>query len=133
VSDALTSSTSAAEDRPPIDPATFAALVEMTGGEMDFVDELVDTFLEDGSAQIEGMRAALAEGDTERLGRAAHSLKSSSLNVGALDLGATCRSLEEAARTGVVPEAEVQVGSIATAFGDVRRALFEERERRAPG
>jgi len=27
----------------PIDPAVFAGLVEMTGGEMDFVDELVDT------------------------------------------------------------------------------------------
>jgi HPt (histidine-containing phosphotransfer) domain-containing protein len=117
----------------PIDPAVFAGLVEMTGGEMDFVDELVDTFLEDGRAQIEGMRASLADGDTERLGRAAHSLKSGSLNVGALDLGATCRSLEEAARAGDVPDAGERIDAIAAGFEAVRTVLLDERTRRAQG
>ena len=42
----------------PIDAATFANLVEMTGGEMDFVDELVDTWLEDGESQLAAMRTA---------------------------------------------------------------------------
>jgi HPt (histidine-containing phosphotransfer) domain-containing protein len=115
----------------PIDPAVFAGLVDMTGGEMDFVDELVDTFLEDGTNQVDGMRAALADGDTERLGRAAHSLKSGALNIGALDLGATCRSLEEAARAGPVPDAAVQIDTIATGFEAVQAALLDERARRA--
>ena len=133
MSDALTSSASAAEDGPAIDPATFAALVEMTGGEMDFVDELVDTFLEDGRNQVEGMRAALADGDTERLSRAAHSMKSGSLNIGALALGANCRSLEEAARLGAVPDAAQRIDAIAAGFADVRAALLDERVRRAQG
>ena len=117
----------------PIDPAVFAGLVEMTGGEMDFVDELVDTFLEDGRSQIDGMRAAFAEGDTERLGRAAHSLKSGALNIGALDLGATCRSLEEAARAGDVPDAAERIEAITSGFKGVRAALLDERARRAQG
>ena len=117
----------------PIDPAVFAGLVEMTGGEMDFVDELVDTFLEDAAAQIEAMRAALADGDLERLGRAAHSLKSGSLNIGALDLGATCRSLEETARAGEVPDAAERIDAIASGFEEVRMALLEARNERASG
>ena len=117
----------------PIDQAVFANLVEMTGGEMDFVDELVDTFLEDGDRQIAGIRAALAEGDTERLGRAAHSLKSGCLNVGALDLGATCRALEEAVRAGEVPDAAARIDAIAEGFEGVRTALLDERTRRAQG
>jgi HPt (histidine-containing phosphotransfer) domain-containing protein len=117
----------------PIDPDIFANLVEMTGGEMSFVDELVDTFLEDGKGQIEGMRTALADGDTERLGRAAHSLKTGCLNIGAQGLGATCRSLEEAARAGEVPDAATRIDAIASGFEEVRTALLDERARRAQG
>ena len=76
----------------PINQATFDRLVEMTGGELKLVDELVDTYIEDGRSQVEGLRAALDRGDTEALVRAAHSLKSSSLNVGALALGDRCPS-----------------------------------------
>jgi HPt (histidine-containing phosphotransfer) domain-containing protein len=117
----------------PIDPTVFDSLVEMTGGEMEFVDELVDTFLEDGRNQIAAMRVAFAEGDTERLGRAAHSLKTGCLNIGAMDLGATCRSLEEAARAGAVPDAAERIDAITSGFEDVRAALLDERARRAQG
>jgi HPt (histidine-containing phosphotransfer) domain-containing protein len=133
VSDALTSSAAAAEHRPAIDPATFAALVEMTGGEMDFVDELVDTFLEDGAAQVAALEAAIgAGGAPESLVRPAHSLKSSSLNVGALGLGELSRNLEEAARSGPVADPARQLDAIGTAFADVRRELLAERARRTP-
>jgi len=115
----------------PIDLAVFANLVEMTGGEMDFVDELVDTFLEDGARQIATMREAATAGDIERLGRAAHSLKSGSLNIGALDLGAACRSLEEAARGGAVPDAEDQITAIADGFAAAHDALLATRAERA--
>lgn len=115
----------------PIDPAVFANLVEMTGGEMDFVDELVDTFLEDGARQIAKMGEAATAGDVERLGRAAHSLKSGSLNIGAMELGAICRSLEEAARAGAVPDADEQVTAIAHGFAAARDALLAARAERA--
>ena len=116
---------------PPIDPAVFANLVEMTGGEMDFVDELVDTFLEDAERQIAAMDAALAAGDVESLTRAAHSLKSGSLNVGALELGGLCRTLEELGRSGGTPDAAERVVAITVAFGAARDTLLDERKRRA--
>ena len=89
---------------PPIDAAAFANLLEMTGGDIEFVDDLVDTYLEEGDSLIDRLRTAAAAGDgaTDDLLRAAHSLKSSSLNVGALPLGELCRALEADARGGPV-------------------------------
>ena len=114
----------------PIDATLFANLVEMTGGELEFVDELVDTFLEDGRVQIEAMRDSLAAADVERLGRAAHSLKSGCLNVGAMDLGARCRALEEAARGGSVPDAEALIAAIGEGFALAGAALLGARAAR---
>ena len=118
---------------PAIDEATFANLLEMTGGDLEFVDELVDTYLEDGAAQVAALKAAVAVGADADLVRPAHSMKSSSLNVGALQLGELARGLVEAARSGAVADAGAHVDAIATAFDEVRAALLGERERRAPG
>jgi HPt (histidine-containing phosphotransfer) domain-containing protein len=115
----------------PIDEATFAALVEMTGGELDFVDDLVDTYLDDGRTQLETMRVALRADDIPTLGRAAHSMKSGSLNVGALELGARCRTLEEQARGGSVDDGAGQVAASEAAIGEVRDALLRRRSERA--
>jgi HPt (histidine-containing phosphotransfer) domain-containing protein len=118
----------------PIDPAVFANLVEMTGGEMDFVDELVDTFLEDGRRQVDALHAALASGDVEALIRPAHSLKTGSLNVGAMRLGGLCRELEETARAaGGVPDAADRVMAITAALASASVALLRARLDRIAG
>jgi HPt (histidine-containing phosphotransfer) domain-containing protein len=118
----------------PIDPAVFANLVEMTGGEMDFVDELVDTFLEDGRRQVDALHAALASGDVEALIRPAHSLKTGSLNVGAMRLGGLCRELEETARAaGDVPDATDRVMAITEALASASVALLRARLDRITG
>jgi HPt (histidine-containing phosphotransfer) domain-containing protein len=116
-----------------IDRVTFANLVEMTGGEMDFVDELVDTFLEDGRNQVEALRVGARSGDLEELIGPSHALKSSSLSVGAMEVGALSRALEEAARLGPVPEAADRVEAIVAAFDAARDALLDERRRRTQG
>ena len=117
-----------------LDRATFERLVEMTGGDLEFIDELVDTYLDDGATQIAALEAAAAAGSVEDLVRPAHSLKGSSLNIGALGLGELSRGLEEAARGGgAVDGAGAAVAAIAAAFGEVRAALLAEREGRAAG
>ena len=116
-----------------IDEATFAGLLEMTGGDLEFLDELVDTYLVDGEAQVAALRTAADSDAVEELVRPAHSLKSSSLNIGALALGDLCRTLEADARGGTVADAGARVEAIAFAFADARSALLEERERRTSG
>jgi HPt (histidine-containing phosphotransfer) domain-containing protein len=118
----------------PIDPAVFANLLEMTGNDNEFVDELVDTFLDDGRRQIEALQAAAVAGDVDALVRPAHSLKTGSLNVGAMRLGELCRELEETARSiGGVADADDRVAAITSAFGSASVALLQARADRPSG
>ena len=116
----------------PIDQATFANLLEMTGGDQAFVDELVDTYLSEGDRLVGDLVGAAEAGDIAALVLPAHSMKSSSLNVGALALGELCRKLEEEARGGSVAEPVERADEIKQAFAAVRAALLEQREQRRP-
>ncbi len=115
---------------PILDPAAFSHLLEITGDDLEFVDELVDTYLDDAGTQLAAMRAAAAAGDIEALVRPVHSLKSSSANVGAAALADACRRLEADARSGSVPDVEARVAACADAFAAARDALLEERAAR---
>ena len=115
---------------PTIDQAAFDHLLEITGNDLEFVDELIDTYLADASVQLDAMQAAASSGDAAALVGPAHSLKSSSANVGAIALADICRALEAAARTGVVPDAMERVADCGQAFADARSALLQARAAR---
>ena len=108
-----------------VDPAAFAHLLEITGNDLEFIDELIETYLEDAVIQIEAMRGAAAAADPEAMVRPAHSLKSSSANVGAMALAEACRRLEADGRTGRVPDASERVDACEEAFAAARVALAE--------
>jgi HPt (histidine-containing phosphotransfer) domain-containing protein len=110
-----------------IDPAAFAHLREITGDDLDFLDELIDTYLEDGAVQLEAMTLAGRTDDVEAMIRPAHSLKSSSANVGAAALTDLCQALEADARSGTIADATDRVSACRRAFDDVRAALLAER------
>ena len=110
-----------------IDRETYDRLLEVTGGDLEFLDELVDTYLSDSDEQLAAMRSAAAIDDPETLLRPAHTLKSSSANVGALSLAEQCRSLEMDARAGSVPEMAARVDACAAMFEAVRTELLEMR------
>ena len=115
---------------PTVDQAAFDHLLEITGNDLEFVDELIDTYLADASLQLAAMQAAASSGDAAALVRPAHSLKSSSANVGAMALADICRALEAAARTGDVPDARERVADCDQAFADARAALLAARAAR---
>jgi HPt (histidine-containing phosphotransfer) domain-containing protein len=75
-----------------IDKATFGELKELSGA--DFINELIDAFLEDGPNMIQNMRAALEAKDAESFRRNAHSLKSNANTFGAAQLGTLAKELE---------------------------------------
>ena len=113
-----------------LDAAALEHLFEITGGDQEFFDELVDTYLDDGAAQLAAMRAAADADDPDALLRPAHTLKSSSANVGAVDLAEQCRTLEVDARAGSVPEMAGRVAACERGFAAVRAALLAQREGR---
>lgn len=95
-----------------IDPATFEELKQMSGD--DFIDELIDAFLEDAPNMISNMETALAAKDTDSFRRNAHSLKSNANTFGAVELGLLARELEFMAR-----ENNLDVGSRLETLKDV--------------
>jgi HPt (histidine-containing phosphotransfer) domain-containing protein len=113
-----------------IDRETLERLLDITGGDVGFLDELVDTYLEDGQAQVASLRAAVAANAIDDLVRPAHTLKSSSANVGARLLADACRDLETAARVGAVDDPGARVAAIVTAFGEARAGLLAARAER---
>ena len=115
---------------PAVDPAAMDRLLEMTGGDPAFVDELIDTFLEDGAAQIDELRTAVAAGDAESAVRPAHSLKSNSASMGADRLAALSRALEADARTGAIEDGPARVDAASAEFAEVRTALLAMRQDR---
>ena len=115
----------------PIDAATFASLLEMTGGDQEFVDELVDTYLTEGDRLVGDLVGAATTGDIGAMVLPAHSMKSSSLNIGALELGELCRHLEMDARSGSVDAPVDRANEVKVAFAEARAALLEDRLRRS--
>ena len=117
-------------NEPAVDPAAFAHLLEITGDDLEFVDELIDTYLEDAAAQIAAMTAAAAANDAAAMERPAHTLKSSSANVGAIALSEACRTLEADGRAGSVPDAVARVAACAKSLDAVRSELLAARAAR---
>jgi len=117
----------------PIDWGTYDALLKMTGDDHEFVDDLIDTYLSDALDQLAALDAAIGAADAAALTRPAHSLKSSSVNVGALDLGRVGRELEEQGRAGRLEGAAERVADARRQFEAVREALLARRAEDAGG
>lgn len=81
---------------PVIDKATFEELKQMSGA--DFINELIDAFLEDAPHMVQNMQIAAPAGDVDSLRRDAHSLKSNAYTFGATELGALAKELEMMAK-----------------------------------
>lgn len=90
-------------DSDAVDPRVLRDLAEL-GGDDDpgLLLELIDLFLDDAPRCLEEMQRGLSTGDVKLLERAAHTLKSSSANLGARTLSTLCLRMEESARTNQV-------------------------------
>ena len=79
-----------------IDKTTFEELKQMSGE--DFINEIIDAFLDDAPAMFTNMQLALDNQDVESFRRNAHSLKSNANTFGATELGTLAKELEQMSR-----------------------------------
>ena len=106
---------------PPVLSASILdELREVLGSE---VDKIIAVYLEDAPRLIAQLERAAVGGDPIALRVAAHTLKSSSANVGATTLSEAARDLEDGARDGTLKHPETMVARIVTEFAQVRSAL----------
>ncbi len=103
-----------------LDMSAFEELKQMSGA--DFIDELVDTFLEDAPKLVEEMKSSLQSKDSEAFRRAAHSLKSNSATFGATRLSVLAKEMEMLGKENNLGEAERHMGPLE----EVLRAVAAE-------
>jgi two-component system, sensor histidine kinase and response regulator len=80
------------------------ALREITGGDLDFERELLETFVSSGDQCLAEILNACRVNDFETIGKRAHALKGASANIHAVGLAAAASSLECAARANSAAE-----------------------------
>jgi len=86
---------------PAIDPSVLDALSQLQqSGSPDLVNRVVQAYLESSRELVTKLRSAIDSADADSVTASAHTLKSSSANVGALKLADLCKTLETAARQG---------------------------------
>ncbi len=106
----------------PIDTEVLEELRAVLGDE---VRHLIQVFLDDAPNLIAKLETAATRPDYPLLYEAAHSLKSSSANLGAMHLSAAAKKIELAARSESLDRPAVAVALLAGEFERARDALLE--------
>ena len=103
-----------------LDDDVLAELREVMGAEF---GNLVQMFLVDAAKYIQQLEEAAAGSDLEKLIAPAHTLKSSSANLGAMAVSAAAKRIEVGAREGVLPRPAVAVAVLEAEFQRASEAL----------
>jgi HPt (histidine-containing phosphotransfer) domain-containing protein len=106
---------------PVIDQAKFEELKQMSGE--DFINELIDTFLDDAPKMLAELHLALNAKDADTFRRAAHSMKSNANTFGATQLAALSKELEMLGKENELPDNGDQVKALEEAYAFVREEL----------
>ncbi len=88
--------------------------------------EVIAMYLDEAVRHVARLQAALTARDAGEVGRAAHAFKSASLNVGAIQLGELCRTLERLGKAGELAGAPETVRAIERHLERVRPLLLAE-------
>lgn len=107
-----------------IDPTAIANLRALgTDGSDDFLREIVGIFIADTPARIAELDAGFAGGHPDQYTRAAHSIKGSASNVGALHLQQAAARLEAQARVGGPAGTEGLLAAVKAEYARAAAAL----------
>jgi two-component system sensor histidine kinase/response regulator len=87
------------------------------------LERVLQAYLEDTPSHLQTIGQAIANGNTSQMRKAAHSLKSSSANVGAEALAQRCKELEQLGRNDTTAGAAVLLAEMERSFQAARQAL----------
>jgi len=107
----------------PIDADAIARIRDLGDGDDALLRELIEAYIADAPARLSAVRDAIARGDAAGLARAAHGLKSSSLDMGARDVAAIAGEIEALGRGGSFDGAAALAARLDAAFERARAAF----------
>ncbi len=111
----------AGRDYPIIDPSTCNALEKLGGA--DFVDTLLNQFVDDSVAALSALSAAVAEEDVQEFRNSAHALRSAAANVGAMRIYQMCLEWREISNPQLASDGEHHVHHLRDEFERFRSEL----------
>ena len=116
----------AVSEPPVLDGVALERLRRIGGASL--VRRMVELYLANGPERVRSLREGAAAGDVARVEQAAHTMKSSAGNLGAVRLQRTAEALEASAGRGAIDEKLVArlVREYADSAGALRSALEEE-------
>jgi len=89
----------------------------------DLVKRVVRIYLEQTPKLLEDLETAIRGADSRTQAGLAHTIKSSSMTVGAVRLAETCKQVEQISRNGVVDES--MIGRLEQEYAEVEKELRE--------
>lgn len=107
-----------------LNPKVLASLRELDpDGGTALVRQIMQTFLDSSRERIEQLERAVAANDASGVAQAAHALKSSAANVGAVQLSDLFRQLEMLGRSERADEARAQLEPMRQAYARATTAM----------
>jgi CheY-like chemotaxis protein/HPt (histidine-containing phosphotransfer) domain-containing protein len=108
-----------------LDQSVLDGFLQMAGPEVavELLRELLDAYIEDVPQRLVDIETAIAQSNPEALRQAAHALRSSSINLGAVELGDLCRKLEQMGKFGTTEGAQALYPQLSLSVGRVIGSL----------
>ena len=97
----------------------FQELAENLGLEVDEYRELIELFIDTGSADFQKIQEALAGGNSEQVMRSAHTIKGAAGNLGLMDVSETAKTIEDCASKNQLDSIRTSVQILKTQFAAI--------------
>jgi HPt (histidine-containing phosphotransfer) domain-containing protein len=102
-------------------------LRDVTMGDDELMNEVLDALWDDTSAQIVKLEAAVRTGDGEQCARIAHYSKGACANVGASAAAAIFRQIEQQGKEARMADCSASLSALATAMQDLKVEIAKVR------
>jgi HPt (histidine-containing phosphotransfer) domain-containing protein len=99
-------------------------------GDPDLLSRVIEAYLKEATGLLHTLREAVEKADGESLRKAAHTLKSSSANVGAQKLSSLCKELEVMGQKKSMEKAALLLSKTIMEYETVKKTLSAEIKRR---
>lgn len=108
---------------PALDRSKIRELLDLTGGEIEWLKDLMDTYLQDTRTRLDELAALVTVGSIDRIQRSAHGIKGSSSNIGATRMAELCAGMEQLVKGSDPRAAVAQLALLEAEFARIRADL----------
>jgi len=112
-----------------VDPSVLDQLLEDTGGDGEFVAEIIDEYLINARSLLDALEHSLAREDASGARDAAHTLKGTSASLGAMPLSSFAAHVEALCKEATPDEATAVSQEMNELFARTEQALVSEKSR----